>query len=229
MNVVDPDRQRSWLRRMFRRIVQRPFLSRVWFVHVPVILLIRATPAATLHAIKTVSRPSAQRLQHRNLFVQGRRYQFQVIRDGFRLTTTHSVRWRYRRRTAAVAVMRGTLEPVGDSITRLRLKAHIKLSYLIDVFLIPAYMGSILSFMPWSPLVVIGCVLTLVILSFIGHRANAKLEAAEMVWFVQKALEDFVPAEIMALNSSSEETVEVNADFGEEWEKFYEEHKNERK
>jgi hypothetical protein len=51
------------------------------------------------------------------------------------------------------------------------------------------------------------------------------LQAGEMVFFVQKALEDLAPAEVPALPAHSENTVTLEREFREQWDKFYEEHK----
>jgi hypothetical protein len=80
--------------------------------------------------------------------------------------------------------------------------------------------------MPWPRLVSIGIVVLLFALSLLGHRFNAALQASEMIFFVQKALEDLPPAELSQLAPAGPEVVTHQADeFRQQWQKFYEEHR----
>jgi hypothetical protein len=75
--------------------------------------------------------------------------------------------------------------------------------------------------MPWSRATISVVVTLLFFLSLIGHRFNAALQVNEMIFFVQKALEDLPPAEVMELPASGPDL--VMTDFREQWYKFYRE------
>lgn len=209
-----------WLRRLI--------LARIWYIHSPpVVLMVQATPALCMQTLAAAAKPSTQRLHLRNLFIQGRRYHIQAQQGGFRLTTTRHVIWRYRKRTSSTAVMRGTLARFEENITRVELNVRMNFGYLLDIFLVPLFITSFLIFTPWNRAVILGCLAMLYGLSWIGHRYNAALEAHDMIWFVQKALDDLVPAQVMVLPTRADDTVYYNRDFGEAWQRFYKEHTNE--
>lgn len=206
---------------LWTRLFKRYILPQVWYVHSPVVLLVRASPAAILSRLATASRPSTKRLHHRNLFTQGRRYQVRPVGDGFRLTTTSSVRWRYRKRTTSSAVMNGACSPLGDDFTRLQLHTRINFGYMFDTFLIPVLLAAILWYVPWHRAVIVGALGLVAALSWLGHRYTAALEANEMVWFVQRVLEDAIHTDLPALDSQTDNT--LRQDFEDQWRKFYEE------
>lgn len=207
-----PTRQTFW----------RRLLDRLWFVHAPVVLIVRATPAICLQTLITATRPSTQRLHHRNLFASGRRYELQSREGGFRLRTTSKVIWHYRYRTRSAAVLDGMFYEMGDDITRIQLDTHISIREILDFVLIPTFMASIIIFVPWHPAVVTSLVAALYGLSWTAHRYNAAFEANEMVFFVQKVMEDLEPAEIKSLQSTSPDL--IYHQFDDEWEKFYQRH-----
>mgnify|MGYP000440742314 CR=1 FL=1 len=215
------------LMRLLRRILH-PILRRVWYLNAPVVLMIHATPSICLHTLATAAKPSTQRLHHRNLFAQGRRYFVQLRRNGnFRVTTTSRVIWRYRQRTNSSAILTGTFSPFGDDITRIHLQSRISAAYILMGMPIPIFITSIIFYAPWNPAVIVWAGAALFTLSFLGRRYNAALEANEMVWFVQKVLDDLVPAEVMTLGADTSNTIYDNRDFEEAWRKFYDEHKSE--
>lgn len=194
----------------------------VWYLHTPVILLVYATPGVCLQTLITNAKPSTQRLHLRDLFIQGRRYQITPRRDGFNLTTTSKIIWQYRKRTSSSSQLSGKFSSMGEDITRIRLHSHIAPTYLLDVLLIPTFITSLLVFMPWNPLVIIILCVILYLLSWVGHRYNARLEAHEMIWFVQKSLEELVPATIHELDASTDHII-IYREFEEIWQRFYEE------
>jgi hypothetical protein len=112
----------------------------------------------------------------------------------------------------------------GD-ITRIVMQARITIPYLIQVFFIPTFISSIIIFAPWRWPVIAAAILLLFGLSWFGHRLNAMLQAGEMVFFVQKALEDLAPADTPLIPAHSDTTVTLEREFREQWDKFYEEHK----
>ncbi len=188
-------------------------------------MVVHTTPASCLQILSIAAKPSVKRLHLRNLFAYGRRYYIQPIEDGFRVVTTNKVRWHYRRRTSASAVLTGELTPIDETTTRITMHVRIRLFYMLGAFLIPTFMASILVFVPWQRWVIIVLLGTLYLLSWFERRYNAALEANEMVYFVEIALEDFVPSEMLALGGKSPDVVYDREDFSRAWERFYKEHK----
>ncbi|MCU0496435.1 MAG: hypothetical protein MUF87_03675 [Anaerolineae bacterium] len=212
---------------MFTQSLWQRLQGWFWFVHVPVVLIVNATPAVCLQTLIEAARPSTQRLHHRNLFASGRRYEFRMIDDSesngaFRMTTTSKVSWHYRRRTSSSAVLIGKFYTMTDEMTRIQLETRIKLLYLLDVFLIPTFMTSIIVFVPWSNAVIVGLIALFYLLSWVAHRYNAAYEANEMIYFVQKVLEDLATGEMKSLETGKDV---VYQDFERVWEKFYQEHR----
>jgi len=208
---------------LIRRFIQR-LLSRLWYVHPTVVLSVRASPIVCLQTLAIAARPSTARLHLRDLFTDGRRYYLQPSKDGFSLMSNSRVPWR-RGRTGFTAVLTGRFSQAGEA-TNVFLRARIKSFYLLQVFFIPAFISSIIIFAPWSHSVILGAIMLLFGLSWQGHRLNAMLQAGEMVFFVQKALEDLEPADTPAIPAQSENLVTLEREFREQWNKFYEEHKS---
>jgi hypothetical protein len=203
--------------------VAHRLLHRVWYVHPVVIVTVQATPAACLRTLATAARPSQERLHLRDLFTEGRRYYLKPSRKGFQLTSNSRIPWR-RGRTGFTAVLFGTIAQVGDT-TRILLRARITVPYLLRVFFIPTFISSIIIFARWPRPVIAVAIVLLFGLSWLGHRLNAMLQAGEMVFFVQKALEDLAPADTPVIPATSDNTVTLEREFREQWNKFYEEHK----
>jgi hypothetical protein len=197
-------------------------LPYVWYLHRPVVLLVDADANRCMMTLKAAAQPSTQRLHLRSVFANGRRYQLQPRQDGFYLTTTRKVSWHYRRRTGSVVRMFGSFSSFGDQITRLELRSRIHMTYLLDTFFIPFIAAAIIWYVPWPPLVTAMLILVLLGLSWVGHRSHAALEAHEMIWFVQKALEELIVDEIKGLSPSTPDLT-YDPDFEAEWRKFYEE------
>jgi len=200
------------------------FLKRTWYVHPGAHLRVSITPSQTFKVLETAAKPSIQRLHLRNVFARGRRYFiFPHTRSGFRMVTTHKVFWHPRRRTSASAVLIGHFEPIDADTTRLSVHSRIRTFYLLQVFLWPTFMTSMLVFMLW-PVWLIGlCIGALYGLSWLAHRYNAALEAHEMIFFIEKALEDFIPEPPATLPSkSSAADLILKRDFVEAWDKFME-------
>jgi hypothetical protein len=204
-----------------RARVGRWLVRHLWYVHVPVALMLRSEPARVVAVLRTAAKPSTERLHLRNLFAEGRRYHIEPRRDGFRMMTTSKDGLRYRRRTSSTAVLRGRMEPFGDDgLTRLQIATRINTGYLLDVFLLPTFMASILIFVPWPPVIIILVLAALYLFSWFGHRYNARLEANEMIWFVQKSLEPIATAEVKHLPAQHHDVIDLQHDFESEWEKF---------
>lgn len=220
-DVIPPPR---WWRLIIWMI--RGGTRQVWYTGAPVVLVMRASPAVCLHTLMTAAKPSTSRLHLRNLFAHGRRYFIQPQQDGFQLTTTSKVIWRYRQRTSSSAVLDAHFSSLDDDVTRIQLRARLRPLYMLSALLIPAFMTTILVYVPWHPALILAALAALYGLSWAGHRLNAALEVSAMVWFVQKALEDLVPAEIMTLGAlAADQVVHYDTqDFEQAWEKFYEQH-----
>lgn len=170
--------------------LKKRFITLFWRIDTPTLLLVNIPPTLCLQVIKTASKPSITRLHHRNLFADGRRYHLKPTAEGFIMTTTSKIWWKYRSRTSHSAVMQGTFAPFGDDRFSLRLETHIRLFYLLDIFLLPAFMTSLLIYTPWHGAVIITLSLLLFGLSWSAHRFNVALEANEMAWFIRTALDE---------------------------------------
>ncbi|MBL8119449.1 MAG: hypothetical protein JNJ78_18085 [Anaerolineae bacterium] len=200
-------------------------LERLWYVHPVVQLVVTTTPDGCLRALAEATRPNLNQLQHRNLFLDGRRYYIEAIQNGFYLTTNSTVPWRRRSRTALAGIVHGEFVAVGESSTLLRLRARMRWLYWLDIFPVPLFMTSLLIFAPWPQPVITGLIITLFTLSIVSHRLTAALQATDTVYFVQKVLEDLTPYAPPLLPPSSPDVVTTGQNFGEAWQKFYDQHK----
>jgi hypothetical protein len=195
-------------------------LHGVWYTHPRRILLVHATPAECFYTLVQAARPSTKRLHLRNLFMDGRRYYLKPHPTGFRMNCTSRPLWR-RGRGRRAAVLRGVCQAVDDGITRVDLHAHLTPLFLLDVFVIPAWMGLLLLSGPLPRPAGIGASLVILALSWIWHWYTAALQATEMVYFVQVALNDLPEAQVAELAASNV----IANEFATEWEKFYEQHR----
>ena len=202
---------------------QRLRWQALWQLHPPVALVVRATQGMCLQTLAVATKPSTQRLHLRNLFAEGRRYYIQPQSDGFKLTSDNRLLWGGRRRAPVAAIVFGKFSSPEDEITFVRLHSRIHIPYLVRGLLIPIFFTSIVAMMPWSRATISVIVTLLFFLSMIGHRFNAALQVNEMIFFVQKALEDLPPMEVMELPASGPDVVMTNNDFRAQWYKFYRE------
>ena len=196
----------------------------LWFVLPETLFLVSLSPAASYALLETAAQPSSKRLQLRHVFARGRRYYLSTLpKGGFRMVTTNKIPW-YGRRTNAVTVLYAKFEAEATLPTRMLLTARFKTTYFLDIFFLPAFFTSMIVFMPWPIWTIIPLTLLLFGLSWVGHRSHAKLEAHEMLFFIEKALEDHLPEPPLALHSASADIViDRQKDFPAVWEKFYEE------
>jgi hypothetical protein len=203
-------------------------LKQVWYVYPPVALTIKASRIECLRALALASRPDAQRLHLRNLFTDGRRYYVEQRKSGFRLTSNSTIPWRRRTRTSVAAVIYAEFSDSGADATRILMRSRMRLFYLGEALLIPAFVTSLLVYTPWPRSLILALTLALFGLSWLSHRLTATLQATEMVYFVEKALEDIAPVEIPILGATTEpEYITQDRAFREQWSKFYEAHKGE--
>lgn len=139
------------------------------------------------------------------------------------MQTTSKVGWHPRRRTTASATLRAHMESLDDGSTRLTLNSHMRPLAGLESLLAPAFMTSLLIYMPWNGLLLALLVAILFSLSWLGQRTNAALEAQEMLFFIHKALEDQRPAEPPALHESGHIVYDYAREFQTAWNKFYDE------
>lgn len=201
------------------------FLKRIWYVHPGAHLRLTIAPAQTFAILLTAAKPNINRLHLRDVFARGRRYFLYPREDGsFRMLTTHRVIWYPRRRSSASTVLNGAFEKIDDTTTRLTLRSRIQVLYLLDTLLWPTFITSMLIFMAWPLWLVIGCIVALYWLSWLVHRYTAALEAYEMIFFIEKALEEFISEPLLPLPPpSAAGDLVMERDFAEVWDKFVEE------
>ncbi len=215
--AAPPNDEKSLLERLRHRL-----LHTLWFVHPGHSLRIEMTPSQVYTILEQATRPSIDRLHLRGTFAQGRRYLVHPLsHGGFRMTTT-SRRTLSRQRTTATAVLVGCFPEQETFSSELSIHSRIRIWYLLDVLLLPTFMASILIFMPWSPLLIAGLLLLLYGLNWLIHRSNAALEAHEMIYFVEKVLQEHLYAAPPELHEKSADLV-YERDFAQAWDKFYEE------
>ncbi len=194
----------------------------LWQLHPPVAVVVRASQRDCLHTLFVAAKPSAERLHLRNLFAGGRRYYITPQADGFRMTSDNRLLWGGRRnRSRVAAVVYGKFSSTDDQLTLVRLYSRMNIPYLLSGLFLPVFFTWIVIAMPWSRLataVIVGLLFTL---SLIAHRFNAALQVNEMIYFVQKALEDLPRAELAGLPASGPDV--VMTDFREQWFRFYRE------
>jgi hypothetical protein len=201
-------------------------LHRVWYVHPPVVLNIQAAPTDCLRVLHDSTRPNLKRLELRDLFRDGRRYYLYPAERGFQLTMDTSLPWGQRRRSAMAALLNTEFSPLSGGNLQLQMRAQIRLVYLLDVFPVPVFMTSILIFAPWQPWGIAFFIGLLFGLSWMWHRLSAMLQAADMVFFVQKVLQDVPTVEIAPLGEAAPDVVTLDADFAREWQRFYAAHQD---
>jgi hypothetical protein len=196
---------------------------RLWFVQRPRVLAVLSTPAQLYDALATAARPSQERLHHRNLFAGGRRYYLRLIPQGFELRCDSKAFWNSRQRTARSAVVHGVVTQTGD-LTTLRLEARIRVAYLLRSLFMPVWMTGLVIAAPWSPLVTGVLLVGLLGFGLAGSHFEAALQAHEMMFFVEKALEELPEGEIARLPAQTESAVitPTQREFSGEWARFYE-------
>ncbi len=196
----------------------------VWQLHPPVRVVVGAPRSLCMSTLITAAQPSQHRLHMRDAFRDGRRYAVQPTNDGFRITSETSTRRNGRRfRTRPAATVTGTFSG-DDRVTFIRLRYQIHWLHMISGLLIPAFIASILVYVPWSPALITVIIAAIFALAFVVQRMEAALQVGEMVFFIEKAFEDFPPANVPELDSSVPGVVmKSKRDFHDEWQRFYEE------
>ena len=196
--------------------------KRLWYLH-PSIHLPLSLPASQAYQLLEMnSKPSIKRLEYRNLYAAGRRYQLRPDnKGGFMMMTTEKIWWHPRARSRACTMMHGSFENIDEGNSRLTLRSNIRLHYFFDIFPLPTFFSSIVAFMWWPVWVLTFLILALYTLSWVGHHLNASLEAHEMRFYIQTILEAYMPAPPEQLQAHS--NIVMSEEFGQVWDKFVEE------
>lgn len=201
------------------RIV-RYFLNRIWYVHPGAHLRVSINPFHVYRILKAAAQPSAKHLELRNLYIQGRRYFLQETHaQGFRMMTTHKIRWQMRRRTRACAMLYAEFEAIDKDTFRMKLSSHVRIWYLIDMLLWPSFISSIVVYMWWPVWLIATLIIALFTLSWMAHRFNAALEAHEMIFFIETILDDYFP-ELPAQLPAGKADIVYEEAFAEAWEQY---------
>jgi len=202
-------------------------LYRLWYVRPMTALTVKALPNDCVRALGAATKPNLDRLHLRNLFMDGRRYYVEVLKDGFQMTSDTKLPWRRRARGTVAAVLRGHFSASGNDSTVIRMQSRMRLLYLLDIFPVPVFMTAILMASPWPKPLIITLTILLFFLSWAGHRLTASLQAADMIYFVEKVLEEVITTDTPLLGSRSDNVITPEQDFPQQWQKFYDEHQRE--
>lgn len=202
--------------------ILRAIANRLWYIQPPRLMLIQAAPTLCLLTLHQAVKPSVERLHLRNLFMEGRHYSFAAQELAFRMNSTSRSPWR-RRHGRPAAVLLGQCADIGAGITRVDLRTRMSLPFLLDVFVLPGWMSLLLLFGPLPLQTGIIASLVLLLCSWLWHWYNAALQATDLLYFVEVALDDLPDAQVAQLAASTDNT--IRADFVEEWQKFYQEHR----
>lgn len=214
---------------MFERFALRQrVLNRLWYVTPTVPMLVSLSAETIAPVLQESATPSQKRLHLRDLFRRGRRYQIEAKRGGFTIQTSSKDYWRYtegmfrlRRRTRSTCTLNATTRTLNDDLTQLDLRAHIRPTYLLDVLWLPAFITSILVFMPWSWWFMLISVGVMVGLSFVYHYFHALYQANEMLFFVETALKEHLIDELPTLEANTVDMIQTQQGFEQAWEQFY--------
>lgn len=199
-------------------------LDRLWPVYPAVVIYAQASPMDCLRLLAEATRPNIHKLHLRTVFTEGRRYYLATLPNGFRLTMDSALFWSRRLRTREAAVLRGEIASSEGESSRVLLRSRMRLLFLLDVLPLPTFVTSLILFSGWPPLVIALLTAAFFGLSYAWHHLAASVQAAEMVYFVQKALEEQM-APPAALLPAGGETI-IDGEFREQWQKFYEEHRD---
>ncbi|MBK9122602.1 MAG: hypothetical protein IPM16_05695 [Chloroflexi bacterium] len=169
--------------------------------------------ARTLDAAAT---PSTQRLHMRDAFAEGRRYYIDPVDGGFRMATTSKSLFARGRRTSALCLLSATVEPITDSEARIRLEPRLRGLAFAGALVVPTLLSLLLIPVPWPPALLVLTCLIAYAASLVGLLAGARLEAYEMLYFVEKAFEDFRKFSLAQLAPVSQDIIGAQ-DFRELW------------
>lgn len=210
------------------------FLQRFWYVQPTTYWVVKLKPALCMQLLVTLAKPSVKRLEHRNLFANGRRYFFNVRdgqKSGFYMASTYKRLWSRQHRTKTATILLGEFTPLDDGLTRVVVQARMRMLYLLDVFPLPLFTASLIVFMPWHPATILSLIIALFALSWVAHRTRATLEAHIMTYFIDQAFEQHLQ-QSPALDAEGAHLIYENtyentpAKFKQAWERFIHEHEH---
>ncbi len=215
--LMDSPEEQSRLWRMLRPLLK------IWYVHHEVTLIAYASPAVCLGVLVTSSKPSIERLHLRNLFVHGRRYHFvSGSHEGFQMRTTSKVPWQHRGRTRSTATLTAKFNALDDDLTQINITANFLPINIIYSLVVPIFFTPLFLFAIWNhPIIRILMTVAIYGLAVIAYRYNAAVDAHDMVYFIEKSLEDFMPNSVSELGSHVPHIHNNRTDFPDAWEKFY--------
>lgn len=218
--IDDGSSNETLVKRMFRRIM---FL---WYVHPDATFIVYASPMHCLHLLATAAKPSIDRLHLRNLFAHGRRYHFlRGSREGFRIVTTSKIPWSRRGRTRPNAMLDGTFQELDENLTQINITAQVHVFNIGWALIVPLFLTPMFLVAPWHPVLRFTALFLIYALAWIAYRYNAAIDAHDMVYFIEKALEDYLPKSVSELGSVVPHVVDLqDEDFPAEWERFYQAH-----
>ncbi|MCA9886851.1 MAG: hypothetical protein KC546_00705 [Anaerolineae bacterium] len=199
-------------------------IQRLWYVLPHRQVQLALSPAVCMHLLQQTARPSARRLEHRGLFVQGRRYDIEPRKQhAFRMTTTRKMEGYMQRRITPSAVVMGLFIEDGQQST-LHLSARMRTRQIFEAIAWPTFFSSLIIYMPWHGLVVGGLVITLYTTAWMGHRYHAALEAHAMMVFIRKVLADHTQSQPPLLTDDRGDIVyDKQAALMNTWDQLYEE------
>lgn len=208
----------------------RRVITAIVRLHTPTGFLVGAPSATCLQSLISATKPSVNRLDMRDLYSDGRRFYVQPTADGFKLTSNtvsrrNSVGQRLRTQSAATLIgIFDTQANTDTPITMVRLRFHADMAYLLKGLFVPAFISSILIYLPWHPLAISFLVAILFGLAWVIQRIDAALQVGEMVSFVEKVFAILPPVHVPQLQENLPDVV-LNAqpsEFMKVWERFYE-------
>jgi hypothetical protein len=199
-------------------------LNLIWQLHPATHYVVGASRAVVLQTLVTAAKPSQYRLHLRDVFADGRHYDVQPTHGGFRITSqTVTRRNGERRRSRHAAALIGRF--IGDeTVTVVSLRGQAFPLYPVPGILFPAFIASIIVYMPWQIGLRVGALALLLGLALLRARLEAAVEVGAMVFFTQKALDDLPPVHAPELTDTLPGVVVRvrQHDFMHEWDKFYE-------
>jgi hypothetical protein len=213
-----PRRLHRWL---------RPLLA-LWYVHSDVTLLVYAPPSTCLGTLMTAAKPSQNRLHLRNLFAYGRRYHFiEGSPDGFKMVTTSKIPWRYKGRTQSNATLTAEFQVLDETLTQINISSQIRIWNIWGRLMMPIFFTPLFLYAVWQPPVIrLLEILLIYMFAWVSYRYSAAIDAHDMVYFIEKALEDFMPTSVSELSAHVPHVMNNRDDFPDAWEKFYKAHSN---
>lgn len=176
-----------------------------------------AIPAESVaRTLDAAAIPSTQRLHMRDAFADGRRYFIDAFDGGFRMATTSKSLFARGQRTSAMCVLRARVEAITDAESRISLEPRLRGIAIVGALVVPTVLSLLLLPVPWPPALIALICAAAYGASIVGLLAGARLEAYEMLYFVEKAFEDMRKFSLAQLAPASQDIIGAQ-DFRELW------------